>query len=335
MISVTVTEASQVAETRRRASGVALSLGFDETAVGRVAIVVTELATNLVKYGTNGEILIGIFEDETGTGVEILALDRGTGISDLAAVLRDGYSTGGSPGTGLGAVRRQSQAFDMAAWPNRGLAVLTRITSTVSRASSVAPGPVPHFGAVGVPLRGEAVSGDAYCVRPHGKGWTVLVADGLGHGPLAAQASDAAVRVFRAHDHEPPGRILASVHAGLGHTRGGAVSVARYDADRGTLVFAGIGNVAGGVITGGVTKRLVSLSGTAGLVARRIQEFEYPFTPQSVLVMCSDGIGTSWSLENYPGLVGAHPTLIAGVIYRDFARGRDDATVVVAKDPAS
>lgn len=335
MISVAVTEASQVAETRRRASGVALSLGFDETAVGRVAIVVTELATNLVKYGTNGEILIGTFEDETGTGVEILALDRGIGISDLAAVLRDGYSTGGSPGTGLGAVRRQSQTFDIAAWPGRGLAVLARITSTVSKVTSIAPGAVPHFGAVGVPLRGEAVNGDAYCIRPHGKGWTVLVADGLGHGPLAAQASDAAVRVFRAHDHEPPGRILAAVHAGLGHTRGGAVSVARYDPERGTLVFTGIGNVAGGVITGGVTKRLVSLSGTAGLVARRIQEFEYPFTPQSLLVMCSDGIGTSWSLENYPGLVGAHPSLVAGVIYRDFARGRDDATVVVAKDPAS
>ncbi|MBY0256465.1 ATP-binding SpoIIE family protein phosphatase [Methylobacterium sp.] len=335
MISVAVTEASQVAEARRRASGVALSLGFDETAGGRVAIVVTELATNLVKYGTDGEILIGIFEDETGTGVQILALDRGTGISDVAAVLRDGFSTGGSPGTGLGAVRRQSQAFDIAAWPRRGLAVLARIGGTVSKGSSGAPGPIPYFGAVGVPLRGEVVNGDAYCIRPHGKGWTVLVADGLGHGPQAAQASDAAVRVFRAHDQEPPGRILAAVHAGLGHTRGGAVSVARYDPEREVLVFTGIGNVAGGVITGGVTKRLVSLAGTAGLVARRIQEFEYPFTPQSLLVMCSDGIGTSWSLDNYPGLAGAHPSLVAGVIYRDFARGRDDATVVVARDPAS
>jgi anti-sigma regulatory factor (Ser/Thr protein kinase) len=335
MISVAVTEASQVAEARRRASGVALSLGFDETAGGRVAIVVTELATNLVKYGTDGEILIGIFEDETGTGVQILALDRGTGISDVAAVLRDGFSTGGSPGTGLGAVRRQSQAFDIAAWPRRGLAVLARLGGTVSKGSSGAPGPIPYFGAVGVPLRGEVVNGDAYCIRPHGKGWTVLVADGLGHGPQAAQASDAAVRVFRAHDQEPPGRILAGVHAGLGHTRGGAVSVARYDPEREVLVFTGIGNVAGGVITGGVTKRLVSLAGTAGLVARRIQEFEYPFTPQSLLVMCSDGIGTSWSLDNYPGLTGAHPSLVAGVIYRDFARGRDDATVVVARDPAS
>ncbi|WP_407530775.1 ATP-binding protein [Methylobacterium oryzisoli] len=334
MISVPVTEASQVADARRRATGVAQTLGFDETAAGRVAIVATELATNLVKYGTNGEILLGTFEDETGMGVEIIALDRGAGVADVADALRDGHSTGGSSGTGLGAVRRQSQAFDIAAWPGRGLAVLARISSTASKSATSQPPQVPRFGAVAVPLRGEAVNGDAYCIRPHNDGWTALVADGLGHGPQAAQASEAAVRVFRKHEQEAPSRILAAIHAGLGHTRGGAVSAARYESGRAMLVFAGIGNVAGAVITDGVTKRLVSLPGTAGLVARRIQEFEQPFTRRSLLVMCSDGIGTSWVLDGYPGILAAHPSLIAAVIYRDFARGRDDAMVLVVREPA-
>lgn len=334
MISVAVTEASQVAEARRRATGIAQTLGFDATAEGRVAIVATELATNLVKYGTDGEILLGTFEDETGTGVEVISLDRGAGVSDVAGALRDGHSTSGSPGTGLGAVRRQSQAFDIAAWPGRGLAVLARVAATESKVAASGSTPVPRFGAVAVPLRGEAVNGDAYCIRPHGDGWTVLVADGLGHGPQAAQASEAAVRVFRQHEREQPARILAAVHAGLGHTRGGAVSVARYEPERGMLTFTGIGNVAGAVVTDDAAKRMVSLPGTAGLVARRIQEFEHPFAPRSLLVMCSDGVGTSWSLDAYPGLVAAHPGLIAGVIYRDFARGRDDATVVVAKGRA-
>lgn len=339
MIRVAVTEASQVAEARRRATGVAETLGFDGTAGGRAAIVATELATNLVKYATGGEMLIGAYEDETGTGVEILALDRGTGIADIADALRDGHSTGGSPGTGLGAVRRQSQAFDIAAWPGRGLAVLARVVGTGSKPSGTVPGigipPVPRWGAIGVPLRGETVNGDAHCIRPSGDGWTALVVDGLGHGPLAAQASEAAVRAFRNHEHEAPGSILAAIHAALGHTRGAAASVARYEPGRDTLVFAGIGNVAGAVVTGGAVKRLVSLSGTAGLVARRIQEFEYPFTPRSLLVMCSDGIGTNWSLDAYPGLVEAHPSLVAGVIYRDFARVRDDATVLVVREPAA
>lgn len=339
MISVPVTEASQVADVRRRAVAIAHRLGFDETASGRVALVTTELATNLVKYGSPGEILLCAFEDETGAGVEIVALDKAEGLGNIDEALRDGHSTGGSGGTGLGSVQRQSQVFDIASWPGRGTAVLARIQAQPQPAKA-GLGASPLFGAVAVPMRGEVECGDAYCVRSHGgtstgQGWTVVVADGLGHGVHAAEASSAAIRVFRDHEHEAPGEILDAIHAGLRHTRGGAVSVARYDAKQATLVFAGIGNVAGAILAGGETKRLVSLSGTAGHVARRIQEFEHPFGPDAMLVMCSDGIATSWSLDRYPGLTGAHPSLIAAVMYRDFARGRDDATVLVARGFAS
>jgi serine/threonine protein phosphatase PrpC len=115
------------------------------------------------------------------------------------------------------------------------------------------------------------------------------------------------------------------------HTRGGAVSVARYNRDAGILTFAGIGNVLGAVVSGAVTKRTVSLAGTAGHAARRIQEFEYPMRPDDLFVLCSDGIVTGWSLDVFPGIAAAHPTLVAGVIYRDFARSRDDATVLVVR----
>ena len=334
MISVPVTEASQVAEARRRATGLAQGLGFGETATGRVAIVATELSTNLVKYGASGEILLNAFEDETGTGVEILALDKGTGLSNLADAMRDGHSTGGSAGSGLGAVRRQSQAFDIVSWPGKGTAILSRLVANPAAKDGNAAAQ-PLAGAVAVPLRGETVNGDAYCIRRRGEGWTVIVADGLGHGPEAAKASEEAVRLFRKHEHEAPCTILAAVHAGLGHTRGGAVSVACYEPDGGLVTFAGIGNVAGAIVGRGETKRTVSLAGTAGHVARRIQEFEYPLPAGGLFVLCSDGIGTSWSLEAYPGLVGAHPSLIAGVLYRDFTRIRDDATVVVVRGASS
>ena len=132
-----------------------------------------------------------------------------------------------------------------------------------------------------------------------------------------------------------PGSILAAVHAGLGHTRGAAVSVASYDPAKGIVTFAGIGNVMCGVVGADGTKRTVSLPGTAGHVARRIREFEYPLTADGLFVMCSDGIGTAWVLDPYPGLFGAHPSLIAGVLYRDFTRIRDDATVVVVRNQAS
>lgn len=330
MISVPVTEASQVAEARRRAGVISQRLGFEETASGRVAIAVTELATNLVKYGAEGEILLGSFDDEAGAGVEIIALDRGAGLANIDDALRDGHSTGGSAGTGLGAVRRQSQAFDIVSWPDRGTAVLARIQGRL-QAKGAPRQASTRCGGVAVPLRGEPVCGDAYAFGLREAGWTVIVADGLGHGPNAAQASQEAVRLFRHHADDPAAEILTRIHAGLRHTRGGAVSVARYEAERGVLGFAGIGNVAGAIVSGGEIKRTVSLVGTAGHVARRIQAFEYPFPADAVLVMCSDGIGTHWSLDRYPGLIEADATLMAAVLYRDYARGRDDATVVVAR----
>ncbi|MCJ2036152.1 SpoIIE family protein phosphatase [Methylobacterium sp. J-068] len=331
MDRVTVTEASQVAEARRRAVAAAQAIDFDETASGRVALVATELASNIVKYGVPGEILVGAYRDGTGSGVEILALDKGPGLSDVAAALRDGHSTGGSAGEGLGAVLRLSQAFDIASRPGSGTAVLARL-APVRRSP---PEPVPGFGAVTVPLRGETANGDACAVHERGDGWTAIVADGLGHGPAAAEASEAAIRIFRINHGAQPGMILSAVHAGLHHTRGGAVSVARYDRDTGILTFAGIGNVAGAVVAGAATKRTVSLAGTAGHAARRIQEFEYPMGPEDLFVLCSDGIATGWSLDAYPGLAMAHPTLVSGVVYRDFARARDDATVLVVRGGAA
>lgn len=331
MDRVTVTEASQVAEARRHAVAAAQAIGFDETTAGRVAIVVTELATNVVKYGVPGEILVGVYEDGTGTGLEILALDRGEGFSDLASALRDGHSTGGSPGSGLGAVRRLSEAFDIVSRPGAGTAVLARVSPVRPAASDAVPG----FGAVTVPLRGETANGDAFAIRERADGWTAIVSDGLGHGPEAARASEEALRLFRLHQDRSPAAILSAVHAGLSHTRGGAVSVVRYAREAETLVFAGIGNVGGAVVSGSMIKRTVSLAGTAGHAARRIQEFEYPMEPRDLFVLCSDGIATGWHLDAYPGLTAAHPTLVSGVIYRDFARARDDATALVIRGDAA
>lgn len=333
MDRVVVTEASQVAEARRRAIARAQAMGFDETAAGRVAIVSTELATNIVKYGVPGEILVGTYEDGTGSGVEILALDRGPGLSDLGSALRDGHSTGGSAGEGLGAVRRLSDAFDIVSRPGSGTGVLARLSGGRALVGA-APETLARFGAVTVPLKGETANGDAYAVRERDDGWTVIVADGLGHGPEAARASEEALRLFRHHHDRPPGAILSAIHAGLSHTRGGAVSIARYARGDDILTFTGIGNVAGAVVSAGQTKRTVSLAGTAGHAARRIQEFEYPMRPDGLFLLCSDGIATGFSIDGYPGLAGAHPSLVAGVVFRDFARARDDATVLVVRGGA-
>ena len=327
MIAVPVTEASQVADVRRRAQAIAKGLGFGEVADGRVGIVATELATNLVKYGLVGEMLLGTYKDEAGTGVELIALDKGPGMGDLGETMRDGFSTAGSAGTGLGAIKRLCRRLELLSWPSVGTALLARVAhgNAITHEDGVAT-----WGAVVVPLAGEPVSGDAICVHTDQAGWTVFVADGLGHGPQAAQASNEAVRVFLSVEHLSPPEILRAVHEGIRHTRGAAAAVCRYRAPLASLEYAGVGNIEGRAIVGGETKRLVSYAGTLGLTLRRVQSFDQSFPLGSVLVMHSDGLSATWSPAQFPGLLAAHPTLAAAVLYRHHGRPRDDASVVVA-----
>lgn len=329
MRAIAVRDESQVAEARRGAVAVARTMGFGEEDAGRVAVVATELATNLVKHGNGGELLVGAYDDRTGSGVECLALDKGRGMADVEASLRDGHSTAGSAGTGLGAVRRGSHAFDIYSRPASGTAILARLRQ--GRPSRSGPSPEPVSGAVNLPKSGEEACGDGWCVRAHARGFKLMVADGLGHGPMAAEAAHAAARTFLAEHASAPGRILERMHLALRPTRGAAIAVADVDVGGGHVVFAGVGNVAGVLIADGAARRMVSHNGTVGHVARRIREFAYPFEGTPLVALCSDGLGTGWSLDAYPGLANRHPTLIAGVLYRDFNRGRDDVTVLVVR----
>ena len=182
-----------------------------------------------------------------------------------------------------------------------------------------------------VPKTGETVCGDAWEVEDDGGRVCVAVADGLGHGPFAAEAAAAAVRVF--HDNARLGPVprLEAIHHALRGTRGAAVSIAEVDFDNQIIRYTGLGNVAGTVLADGVSRSMVSCNGTVGHNARHFQEFTYPFPEGAVLVMHSDGLASRWGLDPYPGLIARDPALIAGILYRDFQRGRDDATVVVAR----
>lgn len=327
MISTAVAEASQIAEARRKAIEAAAGLGFDATGAGRVAIVATEMATNLLKHAGRGELLIGSYERDSSAGLELIALDRGPGIANLQTCLKDGFSSAGTAGHGLGAIRRQSHTMEIASWPGQGTAVLARIARD-SHANASSPAPAP-WSCISVAKPDEEVCGDASAVADTPAGRTLLVADGLGHGPDAAAAATEAVRLFRRHQARPVPEILDHLHAGLRPTRGAAVAVARMDSVGGRITYGGIGNIAGAIVESAATRRMVSMSGTAGHVARRVHTFDYPYSG-GLVILYSDGLGTSWTLDAYPGLARADPSLIAAVLYRDHSRRRDDVTVLVA-----
>ena len=332
MISLPIEDPSQVAEARRRAVDFAARQGFDEVDSGRVALVTTELATNVLKHAQRGEVLVGPYTDGSRGGMQIIALDNGAGIADIAASMSDGYSTAGTAGKGFGAIIRQSQFFDIASWAGLGTAVLVRLVSEKATGSLPVDSsdPRPTIGAVCVPFPGEDVCGDSWSSSTESGATTIMVADGLGHGPDAAEASVEAVRLFhRFQGHRVP-VLLDYIHGGLRSSRGAAVSVARFEPAAGRIVFSGIGNVSGLIVVDGQIKRMVSMPGTAGHNARKIQAFDYPFR-SGIVILYSDGLSTSWNFDKYSALLSRHPELIAAVLYRDFSRRRDDSTVVVAR----
>ena len=323
-----VSEPSHVAQVRRFTSKLAEDAGFNESQAGGVALVTTELATNLLKHASCGEIVVRPIEDRGIGGIELLALDKGSGIANLAESLRDGFSTAGSAGTGLGAIARLATEFDIQTQPGKGTAMMARLW-----AGKLADDSDDHIavGAICKPMAGETRCGDGWGCELLADRCILALVDGLGHGPGAAAAAELAVASVRQHRTKAPAEIVQYAHAALRATRGAALAVAEIDWAQQSLRYCGIGNISGTIITGDSLRHLVSYNGTAGHEARKVVEFTYPWSANALLIMHSDGLMTRWNLQAYPGLLQRHPSLIAGVLYRDFVRGRDDVTVLAAK----
>lgn len=328
-IVLPVNESSQVAEARRLARDMAARAGLTEEQGGRAALIATEAATNLIKHGGGGEMILRLHEAPPMRSLDLIAVDRGRGMANMDECLRDGYSTIGTAGNGLGAIKRQSSRFDAYTRVGQGTVVFSRISS-----GPAPPGPrAAELLVDGLSLRvhGEEVCGDAWAAHLRPGGATILVVDGLGHGRTANEAAVEALVAFDQNGDNSPSAILDSVHRALLKTRGAAVAVANVDAARGRVLYGGVGNISAAIVNDENLHHLVSVHGTAGHQIRRLQEFTYDWNGGSTLVMYSDGVSSHIKYDNYPGLLLRHPVVVAAVLLRDWARTRDDATVVVAR----
>jgi anti-sigma regulatory factor (Ser/Thr protein kinase) len=338
--SIEVREMSQAGQVRRAAAVFAEQMGFNAEDTGRVGLVATEAATNLVKHAQGGEIVLTTVQEPEARAVEIVALDHGPGIRDMDIAMRDGFSTAGSLGGGLGAIRRNSSCFDLYSG-DLGTILFARVGApggpTIERSGRAATGGAGgsiEVGAVQVPCPGEEVSGDSWAVANTPHGIAILVVDGLGHGVEAHEAAALTTRVFEYRAEEAPASILQYIHESLRATRGAAAAVLKLDLRDRSALFAGIGNISASVRAKGESRSMVSHHGVLGHAVRKFHEFVYPWPPRSLVVLHTDGIGTHWDLARYPGLEQRRPALIAAALYRDFTRRRDDATVIALREAA-
>jgi anti-sigma regulatory factor (Ser/Thr protein kinase) len=327
-----IADRSSVAEVRRAAGARARALGWNDTACGESELVATEVATNLVKHARDGVVSLATAPAAPDGSLLLVAVDRGPGIADLARSFRDGFSTSGSPGTGLGAIRRLAYETDVLSAPDGTVMVAELRDGRAARVDANGRGPIRIAG-FGVPKDGEVVSGDAWAHRWLGQRLAIIVCDGLGHGFEAAKGATRAIECFNSAGWETPKQLLDLANDALRPTRGAAVAVALVDPATRRVRFCGVGNICAGIVADGRAHHLVSHNGILGN-ASRIGEFEYAWPRGATLLMHSDGLTARWQLQRWDGLWRRHPALIAGMAYRDLARGTDDAVVVVASEHA-
>ena len=317
-----VEDASAVPACRKAVQVMAERLRFPAARIGQLALAVTEAASNLHKHAEQGSLLLCVNRDGPQPGIDLVTIDAGPGVRDVSAALRDGHSTAGTLGIGLGAIQRLADFADLYSRPGHG-------TSLVARFCASPPVSQPRWAGLIRPITGEIECGDAYGVIPADGAVTAVLCDGLGHGPLAAAAAAAGVAAVLDDPAGEPAALLERVHRRMSGTRGGAVGVVQVG---GQLArFAGLGNVAASIVSDGQRKSMLSIPGIAGVQARTIRQFEYDVPPGSAVIVHSDGISSRWEAAALPGLEARDPLLIAAVLLAEAGVHRDDAGVLVLK----
>ncbi|WP_063765474.1 ATP-binding SpoIIE family protein phosphatase [Nonomuraea candida] len=317
---------SAVGAVRRRAVELAEVAGFDQVLIGQTAVAVSEAVSNLVKHAVEGTVMVRPHPEAPAT-VELVAVDKGPGMADVARALRDGYSTSGTLGIGLGAISRIASGYDVHSLPGKGTVLAMHFTARHT------PGPPLRASGLTRPIGDETECGDGFAISQAGPVTTVLVCDGLGHGPNAAQATYRAVELFLEAGEQEPVAVVERLHAGMDGTRGGAVAVARVEPDR--VLFAGLGNVSGWVAHAEGRQGMVSVPGIAGHQGGRLRQYTYDLPRYATVVLHTDGLTERWDPGNLPGLFSRTPAVIAAGLMREAGSRRDDACVVTVRPPGA
>lgn len=305
---------------------------FTEQQAGEIDIIVSELISNLVKHAGSGELLYRVYNHDEHSTFEIVCIDAGPGMENLAQMKKDGVSTTQTLGQGLGAIERLStfsQVYSLSGW---GTILFARV-STLQEA-----GYVPRMGhgldisAMCVNKPRETVCGDGYRIKRVGGLTQIFFGDGLGHGQHAKEAVDFAGDFFFECNENDPVDIIRHMHEKVRRTRGLVATVVTFDGVNNEWKLCGVGNISTRMYQGLTYRSYPSYNGTIGLnIPSSMKSTVYPVDKRQFLVMNSDGLQSRLDLTRYPSIFKYDGSVLAAVLYKDFSRRNDDTSVLIAK----
>jgi len=324
-----VADRSAAGEARRLVGGFCTSAGLQQRR-GEIELAVTELATNLLSHAQRGALYFRVSPEPDL--VEVLAIDRGPGIANTRQIMHDGFSTAGTLGIGLGMVRRSADRFGIESHLHAGTTVWARWYTDLAAVRET-PNAV-QIGTMCRALSGQTACGDGWCWSAQTQ--TLLVVDGLGHGPRAQDAAIAARQTFAELEGAAPPlpALMDALHSALAPTRGAAATLIRIDSAAREVAVLGMGNIGVRLFEGRTSHAFARTAGIVGQGLRRSPIHRCSWSDDgAVLVAHSDGIRSRWAESVDRRLLAMPMPVVAGAIYRDHERFTDDAVVVCMRLP--
>ncbi len=314
---------------KKEIHALAVENGFTEKRTGEIDIIIAEMASNLVKHGGGGEILVRMVTTHSEEALEIICIDNGPGMNEPQKMMTDGFSSTNTLGHGLGSINRLSDMFQIYSLRDWGTILLSRIHKKAL--SSIKRSPVDVRSLL-VCKPGEQVCGDGAAVKYTDKYVKLFLGDGLGHGKEANTAVNEAIRCFETGRESDPVELMRSINTGVKRTRGLVAAAAVYSFDEKKWSICGVGNINTRVHHPSATKTYMAYNGIIGLnVPNTMKAQDVNNENGQVLIMCSDGIRTKWDVARYPGILKYDLSMLAAAIYKDHARRTDDMSVLVCR----
>lgn len=328
---------------RSRLQATARRMGFSEVQRENMVLVAAEMVSNQIKYA-GGRGMLQIWQ-QPGPTLDIVALDYGPGIGDLALAHRDGYSSSKTLGKGLGTIRTLSHASGIYTiqeaqggglnQPWHGCTFWSRFDPThqsIPGSPTVKPrGARPEF-SVGLYTRAltdDRYNGDRIYLEQHARTLRWLHLDGLGHGEMAQKATDnLADLVLRSQDVL---QVLSLIDRQLNSTRGAVAMLSDLDLDDMRAQIVGVGDMSATCHVDDQLQNITFAPGILGKEHKTPRVTSLDLKKQSTIITASDGMRRSWNETTFPGLLKHHPQLIAYVLGNIMGRASDDQSLCVVR----
>jgi len=327
--NATQTESSLIL-LRSKLVAITQRLGVSALKQENMLLVASELVSNNVKHAA-GRGMIQLWK-QPGNVLDLLSLDYGPGIANLAGAEVDGFSSVSTLGKGLGAIRRlsdecyiytqQQRSEQQKKWTGTVIMARFHLDKESKEAKSGF-----KFGLYSRSLSDERYNGDRIYLKRVGKMLRWLHLDGLGHGEEAqAATADLAMHL---QNYESPEAILETVDHQLVNTRGAVAITGEIDLAKYNLRVSGVGDMTAHIYDQEQIQHITFAPGILGREHRTMTGVQAEFGKKHVIITASDGIRRNWDTSNFSGLFNQHPQLIAYTLGNIMGRISDDQSVCV------